>query len=185
MTEPTDVTTLVLIKTSPEVRLWGGFGSLVTPSDDPLDPSAAYGSLVEDDNPKIGAVPAMRQLVGGTAEIVDFTFSGVEAVPKDWVDSGAALGCALHVGLRAADAYGSQIGDIWWIRKYIVATATASGGVDSAVVTLSVESACSYRARAGLRMFTDAFHKLLHATDNFFRRMLKNSVSNTPKWPGG
>lgn len=174
---------LALIKTPTPVRLWGGFGNYAAPDDDPLDPGGIFGPLPGEGRPNIGSVPAMRQLVGGTAEALTTTFTGVEEIPQSWVDDGSANGYAMHIGLVFFNADQSQDGPIWWIRKYIISQARDDGDVSSTAVSLTVESACAYRARAGLRTLTPASHHLLHPTDNFLQRVLRNGINNNPRWP--
>jgi hypothetical protein len=173
---------ILRIGTDPVVRLWGGAQSFQAPSTDPVDPNGVYGPLAGGDKPEIGAIPAMQQLVGGAAQALDFTFTGVDEVSRDWVDNGSAEGAVMNLGLVIFGSDWSQAEDIWWMWKGIVATATATGGVDSSVVTLTVESAPSYRARAGLKMFTDASHKVDHPTDDFFKNVGTNRRVRTIEW---
>ena len=173
---------ILRINTDPVIRLWGGANSIYLPSDDPVDPNGLYGPLAQVDGPQIGAFPGMQQLIGGAAQALDFLFTGVDAISADWVDSGSAEGAVVNVGLIIQDQNWQQDGATWWVWKGIIATATASGGVDTDSVTLTIESACSYRARAGLKMFNPQSHKLDNPTDDFFNRVPLNARLRTFVW---
>lgn len=185
MARPRFSSTLLLILTDTPVRLWNGFGqSAPLPDDDPLDPGGVYGPLPGNPNetPTMGPLPPLKQPIGGTAEALDFTFTGVESIPQDWVDNGSANGKLMYVGKIWRLNDGSIDGGVWWLRKFYIAQATDDGSAEDSVITLKVETAASYRARAGLRMFTPQSHRRDHPTDDFFNRVPLNARLRTLVW---
>ncbi|HTN40316.1 MAG TPA: hypothetical protein VLZ84_04140 [Asticcacaulis sp.] len=172
---------LLHIDTPTPVRLFGGPGYRKIAADDPFDPAGLYNQL-DPNGAWISSVPAMRQLVGGTAEALDFTFSGVSPIPMSWVDTKAANGCRLTYGEIDLDLTGQQDGPIWWVWSGIIRSAAADDSFGVASITLRAETTCATRRRAGLKTWSNANHKLRHPTDNFFKRVTKNGLNNTVVW---
>jgi hypothetical protein len=173
--------TILRIDTPEPVRLWGGAGLFRLAADDEFDPSGLYNQM-DPNGAWIASLPAMRQLVGGTAEALDFTFSGASAIPMSWVDSKAANGCRITLGEIDLDETVQQDGPAWWVWSGIIRSAAADDDYTTATITLRAETACASRRRAGLRTWSQADHKRRHPGDNFCKRVSRNGLNNTVVW---
>lgn len=99
------------------VRLWLGFGD-IRPGVDALDPAGAlYRGLGE-----LKSVPAVKQMLNGAAERVEFTLSGVsgdllEISSGD--DADAVKGRPATVGFALMDQRWALLGSIHWCAYYV------------------------------------------------------------------
>ena len=87
---------LLRINTSDPLRLWTGVGDLETDPSDDLDPSQVYSGIGI-----LTGLPAIRQLVGGIAEQLNITMSGVDAIPQNYVDDEDRdiVGSEINIGI--------------------------------------------------------------------------------------
>lgn len=153
----------------PVTRLWGGFGDFIMPANTYDAASQTYtgiGQLVE--------VPVMQQLLGGAAERVTFTLSGVDANIAALADSEASLvrGSQIQVGFVLFDANwqpltltGSSI--IRWCSEYEADTPGGSHDGVSWTIQLSAASAMSGRRRPTPSYYTDKDQRSRSPTDAF------------------
>ena len=169
---------LVRIGTATPLRIWGGIGDFVTDSDDELDPSATYLGVGI-----LGNVPAMRQLIGGVAERLDFTFSGVDSETQAWLDSGSDIdGAEVNVGVVFFDDDWSTVAPTAWMWTGIADVASLNYANGKKTVTLSVVSEFFDRQRASLTMWTNAAHQALSPGDRFFDRIARMNLTTSAKW---
>lgn len=174
--------TIIRIDTPSPVRLIGCPSRHKLLMSDPFDPGGVYNQL-DPNGAWVTGIPAMRQLVGGTAEALDFTFSGCPQIPQTWVDSKAANGCRIYIGEVDFTADLQQDGPAWIVWSGIIRSASADDDAATATITLRAETTCATRRRAGLRTWTHADHKHRHPGDNFCKRVTKNGLNNTVDWP--
>lgn len=156
----------------PAAYLWSGHGDLDVPSD-LLDPSGARyrgaGALLE--------VPALKQLINGIADRVDFRVSGVsgETLRLALADRASVYGASLHVGTVSFDADWQITGPPVWDWRGIADVLTPdSKDTDQGrerTITLSVAAADTARANPRLAWFTDADQRRRSPTDKIFDRV--------------
>lgn len=151
------------------VRVWGGMGNFSLPANT-FDASAQIYSGIG----QINDLPAMTQLLGGAAERVTFTMSGVDATMAMLADSEAPLvrGAQIQVGLvlfgsdwQPLTITGSSV--IRWCAEY---EADSPGGSHDGLnwaITLSAGSALTGRRRSLISRYTPQDQKKRSATDTF------------------
>lgn len=174
---------LVRFDTPTPVRAWAGAGDLEIPADDVEDDAAVYlgvGILAE--------IPALRQLVGGIAERLEFRLS----VPDGEVfaladeDASEVVNVPVDVGLIFFDEDWQQ-GPVSWLWNGTAdvpsASRTGSGLNVTRTVSISVASAFTDRTRPHLTSFTDADQRLRSPTDTFCLRTVLYTLSQMIKWP--
>lgn len=148
------------LDTSPPVRLWLGFGN-IEPGVNVYDPSGAtyagFGELRE--------IPALRQLLNGTAERVEFILSGVSGeilsiASGDDSDEVKNKSAALGFGLMTEQW--AMMGSVHWCANYIADVLSInqqpSDGLNPIVrtISLSVGSRFTGRRRPSLSYLSDA-----------------------------
>jgi hypothetical protein len=105
------------LETDPVVRLWLGVGPFETTQPDVLDAiGAKYNGFGE-----IADLPALKQMVNGSAQRVDFTISGVTGDILQVASGGDAQqvkGKRVSVGFAVMDENRSLLGSIKWAQNY-------------------------------------------------------------------
>jgi hypothetical protein len=142
------------------VRLWLGFGD-IRPGVNIYDPDgmALYRGLGELQN-----IPAIRQLLNGAAERVEFSLSGVggelHAIASGG-DSEAVKGRPVTLGFGLMDERWALLGVLHWCAYYVADYLGGSQTVDDAtsevvnVITLSCGTRFTGRRRPGYAYFSD------------------------------
>lgn len=182
---PKNSAILIRIDTPEPIRLFGGPGLFENKAIDDInafDAGAIYNQL-DPNGAWVSAVPPVRQLVGGMAEALDFTLSGVPAIPQTFVDERAAEGFRIYFGDVEFDADLQQVGDAWWIWSGIIRKASAADSSNTTSITLTAETTCASRSRATLRTWCNANFRQDHPTDGFCRQIGRNGLNRTVKWP--
>lgn len=167
------------------VRAWLGVGSYELPADDVDLTGGEYLGIG-----LVGDIPALSQLVGGLAERVDFTLSGVneETLRLADADASEVRNALVNVGILFFDQDWQPADDIAWLwdgtadSPSAERSATDEGDAVRAV-TLSVGSAFVDRTRPMLGFYTDADQKRRSATDTFCSRVAGYGVDSTIQWP--
>lgn len=172
---------LLRIATEAPLRLWTGIGDFPASADDDLEPSAIY-----DGAGVLTAMPALRQLIGGVAERLTFTFSGTDAVPSSYVNSPTSdiERAEIDIGLVFFDQDWQAVAPVGWLWSGRVSTASASRNAGVKSVSLSCVSGCADRTRAGLRYWTDASHQRRHPGDLVCDKVSRYSVGTSITWGG-
>jgi hypothetical protein len=157
------------IACDPPAVLWSGVGPLPLPADTvvPAPTIALGGSELID-------FPDFQQLLGGTAERIDFIISGVseEAMRLALDDAPSVRGATVHVG-TASFADDWSLSGIEWeavfeARSLMVSRPTANGGKITRTVTLTIVQGATTRSRAPNAYFTDADQRRQSPTDAIF-----------------
>jgi hypothetical protein len=158
---------LLRIAADPPARVWSGNGDLVIPADTIEASAATYlggGELL--------SAPDFQQLIGGTAERLDITVSGVtaETLRLAREDADSIKGAAVHLGtIRFDDDW--QQGAVVWEDGFRVDTLSVnsqSGDESrSRTITLSIGTDDTGRSRAPIAFFTDADQRRRSPTDAF------------------
>ena len=165
------------------VRAWAGLGDLEIPADDVETSTSTYlgvGILNE--------VPALRQLIGGVAERLDFTLSvpGGEIFSLADEEVEQVRRAPVNVGLIFFDEDWQQTPVSWlWAGTADSPSVSrqASGMTVTRQIKISAGSAFTDRTRAQLSTFTDADQKRRSPTDTFCARVDRYTQTSTVKWP--
>lgn len=174
---------LVRFGTETPVRAWAGLGDLQIPADEVEPAGATYLGIG-----LLGNVPALRQLIGGVAERLEFSLS----VPSGEVfaladDEAATIRAApVDVGVIFFDEHWQQSEVAWlWNGAADVPSVsrTANGLSVARTIRLSVGSAFTDRTRPRHTYFTNADQKRRSPTDDFCARVDLYTVNSTIKWP--
>lgn len=165
------------------VRAWAGLGDLEIPADD-VEPAGATFLGIG----LLGNVPALRQLIGGVAERLEFSLSVPSGEVFALADEEAASvrSAPVDVGVIFFDEDWQQSEVAWlWNGVADVPSCSRTGNGLNVVrtVRISVGSAFTDRTRPQHTYFTNADQKRRSATDDFCHRVDLYSVNSTIKWP--
>ena len=169
---------LIHIGTSTPCRFWTGDGYIELPADDDLDPGGEYEGIGI-----LTGMPVFRQLVGGTAEQVKVTFSGVDAVPKSWVHDPESdiVGAVATIGVVFFDERDQIASPVMWAWAGTVDVPGLDRTGDVKSISLLIGSELFDRARAALVMWTNADQQARSHGDRFFERTAINNPFSE-KW---
>lgn len=165
------------------VRAWAGIGDLEIPADDLEDEAAIFQGVGI-----IGNVPALRQLIGGSAERLEFNL----AVPSGEIfaladdDAAAVRSAPVDVGVIffGEDWSQSEVAWLWNGTADVPSVSRSANGLNVVrTVKLSVGSAFTDRTRPQHTYFTNADQKRRSPTDDFCGRVDLYSINSTVKFP--
>lgn len=175
---------LLIDTTEGPVRAWTGVGDYEVAPDEVDTEGGTYLGIG-----LVGEIPALRQLIGGVAERVEFSLSGADETAVSLADDSAdqVRGARVNVGIVFFDEnWQSPTGPAWlWEGTADVPTVErdGSGGTIIRRVSLSVASTYTDRTRPRLSFYTDSDQRQRSATDTFCVRTGLYSVESTIKWP--
>lgn len=175
---------LLQAKSAP-VRAWMGVGDHDIPADDVDLTGGTYLGVG-----LVGDVPALRQLVGGTAERVEFVLSGADELTMSLADEDAddVRGAQVYVGIVFYDAAWQPVAPIAWYWEGVADVPSidrsASEGEITRSISLSVGSAFTDRTRPALGFYTPPDQKRRSPTDTFCDRVPAYTIDSTIQWPG-
>lgn len=167
------------------VRAWLGPGDYAVEADGVDETGGTYLGIG-----MVGDVPALRQLVGGLAERVDFTLNGADPVAFALADDEAATvrGAKVHVGVVFFDQDWQEVAPVAWLWEGTADMPAVdydgAGGNPVRRISLSVGSAYTDRTRPSLGFYTDKDQKRRSATDDFCWRVAAYGVDSTIQVPG-
>lgn len=167
------------------VRAWTGVGDYALPAG-PVDATGGVYLGIG----LVGDIPALRQLIGGVAERVDFALSGADDQTLQLADRDAdeVRDAQVHVGIVFFDQDWQPVDDVAWLWEghADVPAVSRSGDGEEVVrrVTLSVGSAFTDRTRSTLSYYTDADQRRRSLDDAFCSRVATYGVESTIVWPG-
>lgn len=175
----------LLMAKSGAVRAWTGVGDYQLPADELDEEGGVYQGIG-----LVGDIPALRQLIGGTAERVDFSLNGADDETLRLADRDAdeVRKAQVNVGIVFFDDDWQPVDDVAWLWDGTadVPSVGRSGDGETAVrrVTLSVGSAFTDRTRPLLTFYTDADQRRRSPTDAFCSRVAAYGIESTVVWPG-
>lgn len=160
--------TLFRLACDPVCRLWSGFGDLEITDD--YDPSGEIylGAAALLD------VPALKQLINGVADRVDFGISGVSAEALRLVleDAPSVRDAPVLIGEQSFDANWQKVGAPNWLWQGIADVLLVdSSGADASrqrTISLSTRSADTFRADPVPSYYTDQDQRRRSPTDAIF-----------------
>lgn len=171
---------IVRIGSEPVCRLWTGLGHLDTPADY-VDPAGARWSGAAE----LISIPALRSVINGTAERIEFTLSGVsgETLRLAQADVATIRMAECRIGRVAFDDAWQIIGGIAWEWIGIADAIRVQGRSNEAgrerSIALMVGSADTFRANPNFTYWTDASQRLRSSDDAFCDQVanISNSVT--------
>jgi hypothetical protein len=158
-------------------RLTSAAGGVYVPADHIEDEDHVYYPGV----PAIGQIPALRALINGISDSVEFGLSGLPSRIAEVADeqSHLAKGAAIYVGKLYWDDRWQMIGGPRWcwrgaagtIRLRRAGGRIAGGRYTPPTWTISIEAGTAQIRRAGAQLsyWTDAQHQRLNPGDRFFQ----------------
>lgn len=165
------------------VRAWAGIGDLEIPADDVETEGGTFQGVGI-----LGNVPALRQLIGGAAERLEFSLT----VPSGEIfaladDEAASVRAApVDVGVIFFDEDWQQSAVAWlWNGTADVPSVsrTANGLSVTRTVRISAGSAFTDRTRPQHTYFTNADQKRRSPTDDFCIRVDLYGINSAVKFP--
>ena len=166
------------------VRAWAGVGDLEIAADDiDLEGGVFVGIGF------IGDIPALRMLVNGAAERVEFSLNGVDEWVMELANEDAELvrGAEVNVGLILFDDEWQLVSEPAWLwdgtADVIIQDVDGQGETLTRSVRLSVGSAFTEQTRVGLGAYTDADQQQRHPGDTFCARVAGYAIDSTIVWP--
>lgn len=172
-----------LASTDP-VRIWSGNGDILI-GPDAVEPVAIIyrgaGELLN--------MPAVLQLINGTAERVEFSISGVTAkiLALALSERDSVYGAEARIGTLALDADLQPDSPVLWEWRGIADVITlridpVKDGGHTRQLTLSVGSADTARSRPDLSYFTDADQRRRSSDDAIFDHVAGIAASTTRRF---
>lgn len=173
---------LFRLASDPVCRLWSGIGNLYI--EDEFDPGGALymgaGELV--------GVPALKQLINGLADRVEFTLNGVSAETLRLAreDAPSIRDALVLIGEQAFDADWQADGGPAWVWRGIAdmlyVDSQDQGGRRDRSIRLSVRSADTFRSDPQLAFFTDQDQRRRSADDVIFSHVAQISIGATRRF---
>ncbi len=168
------------------VRAWSGVGDFAVPADGEIETADAIYLGVGI----LGDVPSFRQLVGGTAERVEFSLTvpdgDVFALADQDVDQ--VRNARVNVGVAFFDDDWQTVDGVAWLWDGVAdvpsVNRTSTPDSISRSISLSVGSAFTDRTRPRLSYYTDSEQRRRSPTDAFCSRTGLYSIESTIVWPG-
>lgn len=172
----------------PDVRIWLGFGK-IKPGVNVIDATGqTYNGFGE-----LPAVPAVKQMINGAAERVDFTLSGVsgEILQKAAMhDAQSVKGKRVAVGFAVMNSAWQLVGPVRWIRfytaDYLAIQQAPTDDPATPIVrtlTLSCGSLMTARRRPAYSYFTNQDQQRRFPGDRFCERTPKYAAGFSKTWP--
>lgn len=176
------------LETDPIVRIWLGFGD-IKPGLNALDPAGVvYEGLGE-----ISGLPAMKQLMNGAAERIEFTASGVSGEILKIASGGDAQqvkGKRVSAGFGIMGPDWKLLGLVRWIRTYSADFLSIQQQVTDdpeqpivRTVTLSCGSLLTARRRPSLSYFSNNDQQARKPGDYFCERIPVYANQFSKEWP--
>ena len=167
-----------------DVRAWTGIGDFDVAADDVDAVGGTYLGIG-----LVGDMPALRQLVGGVAERVEFALNGADETTFTLADEDVeeVRGAQVYVGIVFFDQDWQAVAPVAWLWEGTADVPAVdrdgSGQQITRRVTLSVGSAFTDRTRPQLSFYTPADQKRRSPTDTFCDRVPAYSIESSIRWP--
>lgn len=176
---------LMRLRTGEVVRAWLGVGDYALAGDDVDTTGGVFKGIG-----MVGDFPALRQLVGGLAERVEFSLNGADdtvfrlaAVEMDDV-----IGAEIYVGIIFFDQRWQAADAVAWLWEGTadvpsVHRSSNEEGEITRTVTLSVGTPFTDRVRAVLGYMTPEDQRRRSPDDSFCDRTPAYDLGSTIQWP--
>lgn len=176
------------LETDPIVRIWLGIGP-IEPGINVLDSTGA----VYQGAGELAPVPAMKQLINGAAQRVEFTASGVAGeilAIASGGDSEQVKGKRCSVGFAVMDGQWQLLGPVKWVQTYTADFLGISQDITEdpnnpvvRTVSLSVGSLTTARRRPSYSYFTNQDQQARFPGDRFCERTPLYATGFQKAWP--
>lgn len=165
------------------LRAWAGLGDLTIPADDVDATGGTYQGVGI-----LGNIPALRQLIGGVAERLEFSLTVPSGEIFALADEDVALvrAAPVDVGIVFFDEDWQQSAVAWlWNGTADVPSVSRTTNGLNVIRTVRISAGSSFtdRTRPQHSYFTDADQKRRSPTDDFCARVDLYSINSTIKWP--
>jgi hypothetical protein len=177
---------LFRLAADPVARVWSGHGPL--PITDAYDPSGAIYRGAGD----LLSVPALKQLVNGVADRVDFVLSGVsgETLRLALEDAESVNGAEVLIGEVSFDQDWQTVGGPLWVWRgtadVLTTESNENDGERTRSIRLSVASADTKRSNPQPSYYTDQEQRRRSPTDAICSHVQSISVGAKRRFgPGG
>jgi hypothetical protein len=173
------VSAAVEIACDPPIRLWGGHGTLPIPNVGADGATAVFEGVGDR-----GLAQSSAGAVGGAAQAVNLTLSGIEPFVLELLDAAEVQGAPVTVWRLIFKGNGRTLLDAHVFtrgRLDRLLIENVVGGL--ATIKAMVESSARGLGRRGGRMRTDADQRLINPTDGFFKNIAFAAVK-TLHWGG-
>lgn len=170
--------------TDPVVRLWAGIGDIEVAADLIETDTAIYKGIGD-----LGNIPALQQLINGTATRVDFTVSGIGPTGLRLADEDApqVRGRTVNIGFRTLDKDWQPSMPMAWVWEGESDVITLDSRLDGdrriETLTLSVGSLFTGRRRPRYKHYTDQEQRRRSPDDRLCDRVNLYSQAYTKTWP--
>ena len=174
---------VVYIDCDPPALMWSGVGMLEIAAD-----AVIPAPLIALGGDELVSVPDFQQLIGGTAERLDFTVSGVsqETVRLALEDAPSVRGAAVHVGTASFDEAWQLVGIEWEqvfeARSLTVSRPQEQDGKVTRSITLTIVQGETTRSRAKVAFFTDADQRRRSPDDLIFSNVASINAGTTRRF---
>lgn len=171
------------LASDPVCYLWTGLGPLTTPADS-VDPAGAAWKGASG----LLSIPALKALINGAAERVDFTLSGVnaETMRLALLDRETVKGAELRLGRVDFDADWQIVGGIHWewlgVADVVIVESQPSDKGRQRTIGVSAASADTLRSNPNLAFFTAADQAKRSADDQFFSHVARITQGSTRRF---
>ena len=176
---------LMKLRTGEVVRAWLGAGDYALPGDDVDLTGGLYKGVG-----MVGDFPALRQLVGGLAERVEFALNGANQTVFRLasVEMDDVIDAEVYVGIIFFDKHWQAVDQVAWLWEGTadvpsVHRSSSEEGEITRAVTLSVGSAFTDRTRAVLGYMTPEDQRRRSPDDAFCDRVPAYDLGSTIQWP--
>jgi hypothetical protein len=175
---------LFRLEANPPYYMWSGVGDLVVQGDVIAPGETLYrgfGVMID--------LPAIQQLINGTAGRDDFTISGIDAETLALAGDEDVRGSTVRIGSLALSSDNQPYGMVEWEYEGLADVIFVESSVDQSgnklrSVSLSVGSADTGRSRSDLAFFTDAEQRKRSPDDAFFDHVGQISSGVTRRFGG-
>lgn len=174
---------VVYVACDPPAVFWTGQGRLPLAADAVLpSPLTAIGAG------RLISIPDFQQLVNGTAERLQFAFSGVsdQTLALALGEADGVRGALAWLGRVTFDPDWQQSGPVEWETLFQVREMSAArqnqAGVAEQTITITLASGDTVRSRSPNNYFTDADQRRKYPTDAVFSHVAGISQGTSRRW---
>jgi hypothetical protein len=158
------------------IRLWGGYGDADLPSDAGTSTFKGIGDR--------GLGQQISAAIGGTAQNLTLTLSGIEPAALALLDPSEVKGASAVVRILFFDSAGKTLlGAYVYTRGRVDELKTSEVVGGPASIQLAIEGAARGLGRKGARLRSDADQRLVNPTDGFYR-VVSAAPKKTLSWGG-
>jgi phosphatidylethanolamine-binding protein (PEBP) family uncharacterized protein len=158
------------------IRLWGGYGDADLPSDAGTSTFKGIGDR--------GLGQQISAAIGGTAQNLTLTLSGIEPAALALLDPSEVKGASAVVRILFFDSAGKTLlGAYVYTRGRVDELKTSEVVGGAASIQLAIEGAARGLGRNGARLRSDADQRLVSSTDGFYR-VVSAAPKKTLYWGG-